>query len=271
VDKRYNYISLFCYFCIVEEQGYIEIRIDNLAKTLSPKDVDINEIKTIISDVEVFLFPTREERRLRPQISYDIESGSAKHRFFLPISAVILFNGLTSEIEKRESLDFLDYKRQVVIDKFQQKALKEGYVIEFNSSLVEKPTLVIDVDTNFKIVSPQFYESEFYLYGEIYQEGGKNPNIHITTSQHGNLAVSATKEQILEGEKKTYKLYGIKVKGKKSLEDGKLSDLKLMGFIEYKPVFDKSLLDKVIKKASVNLNKIKNLDSWIEELKTDGI
>lgn len=255
----------------MEEQGYIELRVDNFSKTLSPKDVDINEIKSIISDIEVFLYPARDERRLRPQISYDIESGSAKHRFFLPISAVILFNGLTSEIEKRETLDFLDYKRQVIIDKFQQKARKEGYSIEFNSSLADKPTLVIDSSTNFHLTSPQFYESEFYLYGEIYQEGGKTPNIHITTLKQGNLAISATKDQILEGEKKTYKPYGIKVKGKKNLEDGKLYDLKLIDFIEYKPVFDRSLLDRVIKKASVNLNKIKNLDSWIEDLKTDGI
>lgn len=261
----------FIIFVIVEEQGYIELRIDNFSKTLSPKDVDISEIKNIISDIEIFLYPTRDERRLRPQISYDIESGSAKHRFFLPISAVILFNGLTSEIEKRDSLDFLDYKRQIVIDKFQQKALKEGYTIEFNSSLGDQPTLTINVNTNFHTISPKFYESEFYLYGEIYQEGGKNPNIHITIPKQGNLAISATKEQILDGEKKTYKAYGIKVKGKKSLEDGKLYDLKLINFIEYKPVFDRSLLDKVIKKASVNLSKIKNLDSWIEDLKTDGI
>lgn len=109
----------------MEEQGYIELRIDNLNKNLSPKDVDINEIRSVISDIETFLYPTRDEKKLRPQISYDIESGSAKHKFYLPISAVILFNGLTSEISKRKSLDFLDYKRQEIIDKIQKKQLKK--------------------------------------------------------------------------------------------------------------------------------------------------
>lgn len=66
------------------------------------------------------------------------------------------------------------------------------------------------------MIAPKFYESEFYLYGEIYQEGGKNPNIHISTSKFGNITISATKEQILNGEKKTYKPYGVKVKGKKA-------------------------------------------------------
>jgi hypothetical protein len=36
----------------VEEQGYIELRVTNKDKTLSPKDIDINEVKDFISDVE---------------------------------------------------------------------------------------------------------------------------------------------------------------------------------------------------------------------------
>jgi len=257
--------------CIREEQGYIELRIENFQKNLDPKDIDITEIKNVISDIESFLYPTKEEKRTRPHVSYDIEKGSAKHKFFLPISAVILFNGLTSEINKRESIDFLDYKRQEIIDKFQQVAIKKGLTIEFNSSISQEPTLIINEKSDFKLIIPKFYESEFYLYGEIYQEGGKKPNIHITTSEYGNLTISATKQQIIEGEKKSYKPYGVKVHGKKSLEDGKIYDLKLVEFISYKPVFDKPLLQRAIKSASENLSKIKNLDKWIESLKADGI
>jgi hypothetical protein len=55
-----------------------------------------------------------------------------------------------------------------------KKSNEEGFVIEFNSSLSNKPSLVIDYNTNYDMIAPQFYESEFYLYGEIYQEGGKN-------------------------------------------------------------------------------------------------
>lgn len=154
---------------------------------------------------------------------------------------------------------------------FKKKAIKEGYIIEFNNSISKKTTLVIDYTTNFEMIAPAFYESEFYLYGEIYQEGGKNPNLHISTNKYGNLTIAATKEQIMDGEKKTYKPYGIKVRGKKSFEDDKLSDLELIEFIQYKPVFNKSLLEKVIEKASVNLSKITNVDAWVDDLKTDGI
>jgi hypothetical protein len=258
-------------FGAVEEQGYIEIKVNNFDRSLTPKDVDIDEIQDVIVSIETFLFPTKEDKRIRPHISYDIESGSAVHKFFLPISLVILFNGLTSEIEKRKTLDFLDFKRQEVMAQLQQKALKDGLIFEFRSSLAQEPTLRIDNETNFETILPQFFESEFYLYGEIYQEGGKKPNIHISTTNHGNLTISATKEQILEGEKRTYQPYGVKVKGKKNLIDGKLFDLELIEFINYRPIFDKSLLDKMIERASENLGKIKDIDSWIDDLRTEGI
>jgi len=255
----------------VEEQGYIELRVTNRDNSLSPRDIDINEVKEFISDIETFLYPNRKEKQNRPHISYDIEEGSAKHKFFLPITAVILFNGLTTEIKNRNNLDFLDYKRQSIIDKFQKRAANEGYTIAFNSSMTSESTLVIDETTNFEMISPAFYESEFYLYGEIYQEGGKKPNLHITTKKYGNLTISATKAQIMDGEKKTYKPYGIKVRGKKSFEDNSLSDLELIEFIQYKPVFNKSLLDKVIGKASENLSKITNVDAWLDDIKAEGV
>lgn len=255
----------------MEEQGFIELKVTNRDRSLSPKDIDINEVKDFISDVESFLYPNRKEKQNRPHISYYMEEGSAKHKFFLPITAVILFNGLTSEIKNRNNLDFLDYKRQAIIDKFQKKAIKEGYSIEFNNSISKEATLVIDYTTKFEMIAPTFHESEFYLYGEIYQEGGKNPNLHLSTKKYGNLTVSATKEQIMTGEKKTYKPYGIKVRGKKNIKNDKLSDLELVEFIEYKPVFDKLLLEKVIDKASVNLSKIRNVDTWLDEIKAEGI
>jgi len=255
----------------VEEQGYIEIKVDNYDHSISPKDIDIRDVSEVISNVETFLFPTREEKQLRPHISYDLEAGSAIHKFFLPISLVILFNGLTQEIKSRQTLEFLDYKRQKVIADLQNKAIQDGIKIEFGSSMSTIPTLAINNETSFEMVSAQFVESEFYLYGEIYQEGGKKPNIHISTSKYGNLTVSATREQILDGEKKTYRQYGIKVRGKKNLADGKLSDLELIEFINYRPIFDKSLLQKAIDRASTNLSKIKDVDRWIEGLKTEGV
>lgn len=87
----------------MEEKGYIEVKIDGKVgnKPLKSIDIDIAEIKEIISDVETFLYPTRGEKAERPHMSYKIEDGSARNLFYLPISGVLLFNGLSTEIKTR--------------------------------------------------------------------------------------------------------------------------------------------------------------------------
>ena len=59
----------------MEEIGHIEIRLKNFDNSLSPSDLDIAEIKEVISEVETFLFPTKTSKSGRPKISYQIEEG----------------------------------------------------------------------------------------------------------------------------------------------------------------------------------------------------
>ncbi len=253
----------------MEELGYIEIKIEGIigSQPLKPKDVDIAEVKELISDIETFLYPSRSEKSARPLISYKIEDGSAKHLFNLPISAVIFFNGLIGEIAVRKAVDFLDFKRAQIIDKFQNLAKEKNFEITFSDSISNSNILKITRDTNFFNSTPAYIETEFILYGKINEEGGKDPNFHIITKEYGKLIVSATEEQLLEGEKRLFKVYGVKVSGKLSLVDRKPYDLKLSHYIEYNPFFNKTELDILIEKATSRLSKIKNVDKWINELR----
>jgi hypothetical protein len=256
----------------VEEKGQIEVRFKGTVngKKLTPLDVDISEIQEVISDIENFLYPTRNEKNDRPLISYKIEDGSAKHLFILPVTGVIFFNSLIGEVASRKAVDFLDFKRAEILEKFQRKAREKDLEITFSTSASEPKTLVIDRNTNYYNVSPDWIGTEFTLYGEVYQEGGINPNFHIITKEYGKLTIAATKEQILEGEKRVYKIYGIKASGKMSVGSGKPFDLKLDYFIDYNPVFDQSELDLLIEKATPNLSKIGNVDEWLENIRGGG-
>jgi len=253
----------------MEEKGFIEVKIEGTVgiKPLKPEDIDIAEIKEIISDVENFLYPGRAEKSDRPHISYKIEEGSAKHFFHLPISAVLLFNGLTGEISTRGTIDFLDFKRAEIIEKFQQKALEKDYEITLTNSLSEAKTLKINKDTKYFSVAANFIETELILYGKIDTEGGVDPNFHINTKEYGRLTVSASVEQLLEGEKRLYKFYGIRVAGKQGLTDGKPFDLKLLNYIEYNPIFNRIELDLLIERATPNLSKITDVDAWLNQLR----
>ena len=254
----------------MEEQGYIEIKIDGLVdnKPLKPVDIDIADIKEIISDIETFLYPTRGEKAERPHISYKIEEGSARNLFYLPISAVIQFNGLSTEISKRGNTDFLDYKRAEIINKFQKKAKEKNLEFSFFSSLTFEPILKINKETSFFKIVASYIETEFILYGKVNEEGGKNPNFHLITKEHGKLVIGASEQQLLEGEKRLFKIYGVRARGKQNLSgDNKPYDLKLIDYIIYNPNYDEQNLDLLIERASVNWNSIPNVDVWLQEIR----
>jgi hypothetical protein len=253
----------------VEEQGYIEVKIDGSVgnKPLKPVDIDIAEIKEIISDVETFLYPTRGEKAERPHISYKIEEGSARNLFYLPISGVLLFNGLSAEIKNRGNIDFLDNKRAEIIDKFQRRAAEKNLEISFYSSSSKESILKINKDTSYFKIAATHIETEFVLYGKVNEEGGNNPNFHLVTKEYGKLAISATEQQLLEGEKRLFKVYGVRAKGKQNLLDGKPFDLKLIDYITYNPNYDEHKLDLLIERASEKWNSITNVDQWLQQIR----
>ena len=253
----------------MEEQGYIEVKIDGKVgnKPLKPIDIDIAEIKEIISDVETFLYPTRGEKAERPHISYKIEEGSARNLFYLPISGVLLFNGLGTEITARGNIDFLDNKRAEIIDKFQRRAAEKNLEISFFSSSAKEPILKINKDTSYFKVAATYFETEFVLYGKINEEGGNNPNFHLLTKEYGKLVIGASEQQLLEGEKRLFKVYGVRAKGKQNLADGKPFDLKLIDYITYNPNYNEHKLDLLIERASLKWNTIPNVDSWLHQIR----
>lgn len=253
----------------MEEQGYIEIKIDGIlgGKPIRPIDIDIADIKEIISDVETFLYPSRGEKAERPHISYRLEDGSARNLFYLPISAVLLFNGLSGEINNRGNIDFLDSKRAEIIDKFQRKAKEKNLEISFYSSSGTNPILKINNETDFFKIAATHIETEFILYGKVNEEGGNNPNFHLLTKEFGKLVISATEQQLLEGEKRLFKVYGVRVRGKQNLSDGKPFDLKLIDYITYNPNYNEHKLDLLIQRASLTWNVIPDVDSWLNEIR----
>ncbi len=254
----------------MEETGFITITVSGRVgdQPLKLADIDISGIKEMISDVETFLYPTRTEKAERPHISYKIEEGSAKHLFHLPISAVLLFNGLTAEIASRGTADFLDYKRAEIISKFQLTAKERDFEIKFGSSVNTNDTLIINKQTQYYNAAANFINTEMLLYGKINNEGGNNPNFHIVTKEYGSLVISATKKQLLEGEKRLYKTYGVRVSGKQNLADGKPFDLKLIDYIDYNPVFDRTELDLLITRAAENWEGVNDVDAWLADLRS---
>ena len=122
-------------------------------------------------------------------------------------------------------------------------------------------------DTGYFKVAPTYIETEFILYGKINEEGGNNPNFHLLTKEYGKLVISATEQQLLQGEKRLFKVYGVRAKGKQNLADGKPYDLKLTDYITYNPNYDEHKLDLLIERASAKWNTIPNVDVWLNQIR----
>ncbi|NOT52953.1 MAG: hypothetical protein HOP10_16975 [Chitinophagaceae bacterium] len=254
----------------MENLGHISVKISGRTPEgkLNPKEFDISEIKEIISDFETLLFPTKADKENRPKITYEIKEGSVNNVFFLPLANAIMFAALMDVVGKEGNIDLLDRKQAAIIDKWQKKSYSSGRQYEIGSSVSKAPHVKITRDTQY--ISPQneWVETSLYLYGKIYEEGGrKDVNLHILTDRYGALTVDATEEQLTTGDNKLFKIYGLWVKGKQNTKSGELKDLKLIEFIPYQPDYDKLSLQRLIKKSSKNWNKIKNKDKWLSDLR----
>jgi hypothetical protein len=131
----------------------------------------------------------------------------------------------------------------------------------------KEPILRINKETSYFKIAATSIETEFILYGKVNEEGGNNPNFHLLTKEYGKLVISATEQQLLEGEKRLFKIYGVRASGKQDLAEGKPFDLKLIDYITYNPNYDEHKLDLLIKRASVNWNTIPNIDLWLNEIR----
>lgn len=255
----------------MDHSGYIAITIKGKTNqgNLNPRDVDINETKELLSDVEVLLYPTKPERDDRPKVSYEVQEGSVKNIFFIPAAKAIMFTALLNEVSRQGSTELLEPQAAGIIDKWQQRSYKSGQEYIFSSSVQEsKSFLTISKETKFIAPQSDWINTSLYLYGEIFEEGGlSKSNLHILTDRYGRLTVGATKEQLTTGNNKLYNVYGLWVKGKQNVKTGLLKDLSLIDFLTYQQDYDQIVLNKLIDKASASWKKIKDKDAWLTDLR----
>lgn len=254
----------------MDKIGSIEIRVTGSKGNLklSPDNYDIKEIVSMLQNIEDLLYPT--SKKDRPLISYNLEEGSVRHLFKTGLQAIIGFNAVISQVEKVNSIDFLEAKTAIAIENIQQLAYQRNYEFEIKTSLSEEPELRITPQTHYLRTENIWVEAELYFYGTLTNAGGKNKaNIHLDTEEYGSLTIDASKE-FLQGQEENllYKEYGVRAVGKQNLETGEIdkSSLRLLELIDFNPKFDDKYLNSLIKKAKSNWKGI-DPDNWLNKLR----
>ncbi|WP_066832985.1 hypothetical protein [Rufibacter ruber] len=254
----------------MDKIGSIEIRVigNKGSLTLSPDNYDIKEIALILQNIEDLLYPNN--KKDRPIITYDIEEGSIRNIFKTSLQAIIGFSAVISQIEKVNSIDFLDLKTAQAIENIQSLSYQKNYDFEIKTSVSEETALRITPNTKFFRTENIWIDAELYFYGTLTNAGGKTKaNIHLDTDEFGSLTIEAPKVYLQNQEENLlYKKFGVRATGKQNLETGEIdkSSLKLLQLIDFSPKYDDQYLDTLITKAKSNWKDI-NANDWLNNIR----
>lgn len=255
----------------MEKTGFIEIRITGTKGNLdlTPDTYDIREVIAVLEQVEGLLFPA--DKKERPIISYQLQSGSVRHIFKTAVQYVIGFSALIGQVSQRQTIDFLESTTARAFEAFQNIAIQRGYTLVIRTSEPDTNELRIDRTTWFYRTEAVWADAEFYLYGRVTNAGGKDrANIHLQTDEYG-LMIIKTPIAVLEKIEGNilYRTFGIRVIGKQHTETGELdrSDLRFVDLIDYQPDYDEVYLKNLRLKAKKNWLNTVEPDNWLRELR----
>jgi hypothetical protein len=132
---------------------------------------------------------------------------------------------------------------------------------------IAQKTIVISSQSAYELSSGRWAKVEKYLYGYVYDLGGKTEsNIHVQLENGNTLTISA--DQKILGEDKQNRLYRnqlLRVSAKKNLKTGAIKDEHLIEFIQYDPKFNKVEFEKMVQKGRAAWKDIDNPTDWVEE------
>lgn len=254
----------------MEQRGTIEIRVSGSKGNLelSPEHYDIKEIIQVFDAVESILFSGN--KKLRPEITYSIESGSVRHVFKTSFQTIVATSAVLASVLEAGSIDMLDLPMARAIEKLQSDAISKNYEFAISTSEWRDGVLRITPLTHYQRSSEVWVDAEIYLYGTLTDAGGKDKsNIHLDTKEYGQVTIDSDKEYLKNiQENLLYKEFGVRTRGKQSLATGEIdmSSLKLVSLQGYRPKYDENYLNGLIKKASKSWSGV-DVDSFISDLR----
>ncbi|MFW5803941.1 MAG: hypothetical protein ACOCWG_01770 [bacterium] len=254
----------------MDKFGNIEIRVQgNKGKLkLSPDNYDVKEIIAMLQNIEDLLYPTNKNDR--PIITYDIQEGSVKHIFKTSLQAIIGFSAILIQIQKTNSIDFLDLRTARAIENIQNFSYQKNYNFQIKTSVEKDLSFNINPQSKYFRTENIWVDAELYFYGVVTNAGGKNKaNIHLDTEEFGSLIIDTDKDFLKEKDDNLlYKKFGIRAKGKQNIETGEVDKktLKFLQLIKFTPKYDADYLNALIIKAKNNWKGV-NPDKWLNNLR----
>ncbi len=235
---------------------------------ISPSNVSLPILKDFIEQVELFI-----KGKNRPNLA-EIKTSIEDSSFAVTVydNDEILNSAISDYIKVKESnsIDDIDSFRAEVIEKWQKQAKEAGGLIfEMNLSVGENviSKLIINQTTEIKRKKSIWVDVELYLYGRVFDMGGKNnPNVHIEL-ENGNTIKINSKASILAEvkENKLYKNQLLRIKAKQNYHTREIREERLVSFEMYSPHFDPEEFEEISQRSTEFWESVSNPSKWVEE------
>lgn len=177
------------------------------------------------------------------------------------------------KISRSNSLQNIDPLRARIVAKWQEAAKRNDdrvYKLFFDSlSAAATEPLVISSDTNYEIRREIWVNVEKYVYGKIYDLGGKSqPNVHLELDNGKTIKIQA-KADLLAGDKvnRLYRRQLVRLRAQQNILTKEYRDETLVSFEYYEPHFNEDEFSAITKKARLAWRTVENATQWTEELR----
>jgi len=180
-------------------------------------------------------------------------------------------------VSKYNSLDKIEQSRAKILHEW-ESAAKENesrtYKLLISDDEATSVTAItIDKNTSFKMINNIWVNVDLYLYGRVFDLGGKlNPNVHLELENGTTIKIGALSTALSQdNENRLYKDQLVRIKAKQNINTHELKDEKLVSFEAYNPSFDEDDFNYILKKSSAAWKIVPNAISWVEQLRgNDG-
>jgi len=175
------------------------------------------------------------------------------------------------------NLDEIDSSRAKVIAELQDKTRRNPnrtYTISNTSdrSKVNGKRIEISSDSDYRTtIEDQWVQTETYVYGEVYDMGGKTkPNVHITLENGSTIKLDADAKLLADdSENRLYKEQLVRVKAEQNLRTKEYRKESLVSFEKYAPRFDEVEYQALSAKVKSAWAEVPDIVSWVEEARSN--
>lgn len=171
------------------------------------------------------------------------------------------------------SLEGIDPKRARIITDWQERVMKNpdrSYLIAVDSDMTSQSLdkIIINKDSDYRIaVEDQWVQTETYLYGRVFDMGGKSkPNVHLAL-EAGNAITLDAEEELLadDAENHLYKNRLVRIRAEQNLRTKELRKEALVSFEKYDPRFDDNEFQALSEKVKSLWADVPDIVAWVED------